>query len=281
MQTAQKFSILSIARKGGQNTAKYIEHLTVKELEDVLEHETRTAILPVGIVEQHGYHLPLGTDMYNTSEFLRLSQDRYNAVILPALNYCFSGGDLTGTMNIDPQLFGAFVADICAECVRNGFKNIVAILGHGGTDNQIALKNSLQMFLRRNPQYNDITLSLVPIWHLSKTWLDNFNRKPEADFHAGLVETSLMMFWKPELVKDEIVEDDPEVCKMLRSDQDWFEKREKLVDHEFVVEKVSQKEEVRIGVMGFPHEATAEIGKKIFEEAADEFAKFIELFNNR
>jgi len=261
--------------------AYYIEHLTVKELEHVLANETKTAILPIGIVEQHGYHLPLGTDMYNTSEFLRLSRDRYEAVILPALNYCFSGGELTGTINTNPQLFGAFVADICAECVRIGFKNIAVILGHGGTDNHIALKNSLEMFVRRNPQYEDITLSLVPMWHLSDTWMAAFNRKPEADFHAGLIETSLMKFWKPELVKDEIVEDAPEVCKMLRSDQDWFEKRERVVDHPFVLEKVSQKEEVRVGVMGFPHEATAEVGKQVFEEVAEGFAAFIKLLNDR
>ncbi|HOJ11060.1 MAG TPA: creatininase family protein [Clostridiales bacterium] len=55
--------------------------------------------------------------------------------------------------------------------------------------------------------------------------------EPEHDFHAGAIETSLMMYWKPELVKNTIVMDEPEIARMMRTDQDWFEKVERKMEH--------------------------------------------------
>ena len=55
-----------------------------------------TVILPVGLIEQHGHHLPLGTDVFNSTEPLRIGFDRINAFIAPGLHYCFSGGGIQG-----------------------------------------------------------------------------------------------------------------------------------------------------------------------------------------
>ena len=91
-----------------------------------------------------------------------------------------------------------------------GFKNIVILLGHAGTDNINALKNTLQMILRRDPEMaKKVSLSLVEAWNLSPTWLSGFTMEPEHDFHAGMVETSLVKYWKPEVVREEIVMDEP------------------------------------------------------------------------
>ena len=49
----------------------------------------------------------------------------------------------------------------------------------------------------------------------------------------------------------------------------WFEKREKRIDSPFIVEKVGQREEIKVGVMGLPHEASREIGEKICNEIID------------
>lgn len=162
-----------------------------------------------------------------------------------------------------------------------GFKNIVVFLGHGGTDNRIALKNSLQMLLKRNPQLTDITLSLVECWALSPTWSVYFKMEPEHDFHAGQVETSLMMYWKPELVKNTVAMDDPEISKMMRTDQDWFEKVEKNIEHNFVIPKASQRPEIKVGVMGFPERASRELGEKICNEIVDGLVEFVDLLNRK
>lgn len=259
--------------------AYFMENMTVKDMEDALK-KTKTVIIPVGVVEQHGYHLPLSTDMYNATEVPKRAGDRLNAVVAPLVPYCYSGGELLGTVNISPQVFALLIMDICSEFARMGFRNVVVFLGHAGTDNRIALKSSLQMILKRNPHLSGITFSMVECWNLSPTWLDYFRMEPEHDFHAGQVETSLMMYWKPELVRDTVEMDEPEISRLMRTDQDWFEKVEKNLDHEFIIPKCTQREEIKVGVMGFPERADRELGEKICKEMVDGLVKYINLLND-
>lgn len=256
--------------------AYFMEEMTVKDMEEAMKN-TGTVIIPVGVVEQHGYHLPFSTDIYNATMPCRMAADRLNAVVAPSVNYCFSGGTLPGTVNVSPNTFGLLISEICAEFARMGFVNIVVLLGHAGTDNKNALNSTLQMLLRRDEALADkITLSLVEAWNLSPTWLSGFSMEPEHDFHAGLMETSMMMYWKPELVRDEIVMDDDYIARMMRTDQDWFEKREKKLDHPFIVEKVGQRDEIRVGVMGMPEKASKELGEKICNEMVDNLCEYID-----
>lgn len=261
--------------------AFFMEEMTVRDLKHAME-KTKTVIIPVGVVEQHGYHLPLSTDIHNSVELTKKAGDRLNAVVAPAVNYCFSGGTLLGTVNISPNTFGLLISEICSEFVRMGFKNIVVLLGHAGTDNKTALKNTLQMLLRRDEELaKKITLSLVEVWNLSQTWLDGFKMEPEHDFHAGMIETSLMMYWKPELVQEEIVMDDEYTSKMMRTDQDWFEKREKAIDHPFIVETVGQRDEIEVGVMGFPERASKELGEKVCSEMVEGLVNYVDLLESK
>lgn len=249
--------------------------MTVQDMKQAME-QTKTVIIPVGVVEQHGYHLPLSTDILNAVKPLEIAGDRLNAVIAPSVNYCFSGGELLGTVNVSPNTFGLYISEICSEFIRMGFENVVLLLGHAGTDNRIALKNSLQMLLRRNQQLSEkVTLSMVEVWHLSPTWLSGFTLEPEHDFHAGMMETSLAMYWAPELVRDEIVMDEEYIARMMRTDQDWFEKRTKPFDSPFVVETIGQRDKIEVGVMGFPERATKELGETICNEIIDNLAQFI------
>lgn len=257
--------------------AYYMEKMTVRDMELALE-KTKTVIIPVGVVEQHGYHLPLSTDIHNAVKPTLLAGDRLNAVVAPSVNYCFSGGELLGTVNVSPNTFGLYISEIVAEFVRMGFVNIVCLLGHAGTDNRIALENSLQMLLRRNKDMAEkITLSLVEAWNLSPTWLSGFALEPEHDFHAGMMETAMMMYWAPDDVRDEIVMDDEYMSRMMRTDQDWFEKRTKPIDSPFIVETVGQRDEIKIGVMGLPERATVELGEKICTEIVDNLVKYVDM----
>lgn len=243
---------------------------------------TPTVILPVGIIEQHGHHLPLGVDVFNCTEPLRIGFDRINAFIAPGFHYCFSGGTLPGTMNVNPQLFGLMISDICSEFVRIGFKNVVMLLGHGGSENMAAMKESIRMLQRRDAKMKDISFVILTAGMLSETAGKYFNMEPEHDFHAGLTETSRMLYWKPELVQlDRLVEDDPEICRMMRTDQDWYETKEKNFDHPGTVEKITQREEIKIGVMGFPGKADAKIGEQICNELIDSLSKLCDDLNER
>ena len=255
--------------------AYFIQEMTVQDMEAALK-KTKTVIIPIGIVEQHGFHLPLSTDYHNATELPLRAGDRLNAVVAPTIPYCYSGGELPGTVNVSPQAFSLYLTDICAEFVRMGFMNIAVLLGHGGTDNNNAVELSLKMLQKRYPQMRDRVFAMISIGRLSPTWTAIFDQGPEHDFHAGQVETSLMMYWKPELVKDKIVMDEPEIARMMRTDQDWFDKSEKIVDSEFVVPCTSQRAEIKVGVMGFPETASKELGEKICNEAVDGLIAFID-----
>jgi creatinine amidohydrolase len=258
------------------------EYMTVKDIEEALK-KTKTVIIPFGCVEQHGYHLPLSTDMHFASEIPRRAADRLNAVIAPTIPYTFSGGELPGTVNVSPQVFSLYMTDICSEFARMGFRNIVIYIGHGGTDNLDVLKSTLVMLLRRNKYLSErIIISLLSCTQFSKTLCEAFKSledSDEKDFHAGWFETSLMMYWKPELVRDDMVVDEPEVVKMLRTDCDWYAISEGDKDDKFIIPKVRQREEVKIGVMGFPEKATRELGEKISKEMEEGLINYINKLN--
>ncbi len=241
---------------------------------------TPTVILPVGLIEQHGYHLPLGTDIFNVSEPLRIGFDRINAFIAPGLYYCFSGGGFQGTMNTNPQLFGLMVTNICGEFVAMGFKNIIIFLGHGGSENIDSLKLSLQVFLR-DEKYKDIAVCIAS--GLSKLSSRIFRGDENgSDFHAGDGETSRMLYWKPELVHMENLRmDKPEMAHMLRTDQDWYALRTRAFDDPSCVERVVQRPDMEVGVMGFPERATAEKGEIICRETIDGLADLADRLNAR
>ena len=84
--------------------AFYMEEMSVLDMRNAMK-KTHTVIIPVGVVEQHGYHLPLSTDIHNSVQLTRMAGEKLNAVVAPSVNYCFSGGTLAGTINVSPNTF--------------------------------------------------------------------------------------------------------------------------------------------------------------------------------
>ena len=261
--------------------AYYLTDYPLDQFKEMVK-ETPTVILPVGIIEQHGHHLPLGVDVFNCTEPLKKGEKRINAFIAPGFHYCFSGGTLPGTMNVNPQLVGLMISDICSEFVRNGFKNIILYLGHGGTENMQSIAMSCQMLLRRNENMKDISILLLSTGNLSPSCKKCIGDGPEHDFHAGMSETSRMMYWRPDLVRmDRLKMDEEYVSRMMRTDQDWYEHKEKSFDHPAVIERVTQREEIKVGVMGFPEKASKELGEKICNEIVENLSKLVDDLNAR
>lgn len=252
-----------------------MEDMTVNELDEALK-STKTVVLPVGIVEQHGFHLPLKTDIITADELSKRAAAKMNAVVAPTIPYCYSGGELTGTINVSPQVFSLLITDICSELARMGFKNVIIFLGHGGYENTQAIRSSLQLILKRNPHMKNMCFSIVGAWEVSKTWTDMFKLEPEHDAHAGWAETALMMYLKPELVRKQIVMDEPEVCKWARiGDSSKMVEEVRVVDHPFVIPEVVTKVKWEVGVVGFPERATREEGEKICNEVVEGLAEFV------
>ena len=138
--------------------------------------------------------------------------------------------------------------------------------GTVGTDNTYAIDSAADLFLRLNPQWADRNVAVYKFWEFSPEWMSTAVAGA-GDYHAGNVETSLMLHWVPDEVrKDRIVLDEPEFANLMRQDQDAYEAREKRIDHPSIVARRYQSPRMKVGVMGWPDRATAETGERISEE---------------
>jgi len=236
--------------------------MTVEEVQAYLKMN-RTIILPYALCEQHGYHLPLDTDIRNAEYSSAVLAEKLDCIVAPVLNYTFSGGMLPGTINIKPNTFSNLVGEIIESLTLQGFRNFIIIPGHGGSESMLHLKESLRIQKWLNPALADDLIMLCPIWDFSPTWTKLFQTR---DYHASEAETSLMLHWCPEVVRKKIVMDKPAVAERLRNDPDSYQKRVSFTTLKQEVVQTSQREDVKIGVMGYPERANAALGAKIEAE---------------
>lgn len=243
--------------------ARIMYDMTVKEVRAGLE-QVRTVILPVGIVEQHGYHLPLSTDIHNAQQIAIRTSQATGCFVAPTVHYNFSGGMLPGTINISPPVFSLLLTEIMQSLQMQGFRNIIILLGHGGTESVAAARDAADYFQRLRPEAEELSVHLVPFWELSESYMKSFD---EHDYHAGKYETSMMLYWKPELVKmDQAELDKPVELEKAREDQDAYAEKTSRTASRYEVARVGQDPAIRVGVFGDYHGSSAEFGRQICDE---------------
>ncbi len=95
-----------------------------------------TAVIPVGCVEMHGPHDPTGTDSINVEKICRLAALQEPFIILPTIYYNINDQmmEYPGTIAIPHRVLIDMWRAIFKECARNGFKRIVPVCGHGGSE---------------------------------------------------------------------------------------------------------------------------------------------------
>ncbi len=246
-----------------------MEHMTVKMVREYLARK-KSIIIPVGGIEQHGYHLPLRTDAIIAERIAWQIGTRAGMLVAPAVLTTFSGGGLPGTINISPAVMSLVISDTLLALATQGFRNLYLFLGHGGSENLRALQDALKVLLRNNPAFERTMIALLPIWRFGRKesgWKRAFQEK---DWHAGWLETSLMLALAPELVRlDELELDTPELLQLQREHPDNYQRAEKIVDDEFVVPRISQRPDIRVGVMGEPAKASREQGLEVVTDIVE------------
>lgn len=109
------------------------ENLTAKEFKDAVR-ETGVCILPMGVLEKHGDHLPLGTDYLNAHRLATLASEHESAVVFPPFYFgqIFEAKCFPGTVTLKSKLLLELVQNVLDEIGRNGFKKIILFNTHGG-----------------------------------------------------------------------------------------------------------------------------------------------------
>lgn len=161
---------------------------------EVLRSDPPVAILPIGTMEAHGYHCPLGTDTL-IPEHLAAQAEALNPeliLVAPAVPYGHSWdlGPYPGTLDVAPETLAAYVADIGRSLARWGITNQILLNGHGGN------VSSLSIAAERIAEAGG-RIALVSWWlDYSKQILTVC----EGQGHAGEDETSVMLAVNEELV---------------------------------------------------------------------------------
>jgi creatinine amidohydrolase len=177
------------------------DEITASEWTKALEMSDQTCILPIGILEKHGPHVPIGSDLIQVREWAARATKKEYAVVFPDYFY--------GQINEARHQYGSFalpervVWDLleatCDEIGRNGFKKIVIINGHGGNPELIRYFIQTRLEKQRNyavyffePPADSAYRKQIAALHKSD---------PAGDQHAGERETSSLLYLRPDLVK--------------------------------------------------------------------------------
>ena len=113
------------------------EDLTVLEFKESLKETKGVAIIPIGCLEKHGYHMPLGTDMFIAKTIAEKAAEKEEALVVPIAPYGIisEAQHRYGCLSITSKLQYELLEEICDELARNGYNKIIILNGHGGANN--------------------------------------------------------------------------------------------------------------------------------------------------
>jgi len=262
----------------------YIPHMTWQEVEEALKR-TDMVVIPVGSIEQHGKHLPLGTDILATMEGCKLLAQKTDVLIAPVVLAGLSEHHMgfPGTITLAPETFEAVIYDTARSLIRHGFRKVMVYNGHGG--NTVSVKNAVQ-------KINQTTSATAVLLNdLNAPAPDAGQDSPAIDWHAGVGETSLMLYLTPSLVDMARAEKPvltlPEAARKAEAGIKSEPNLQLVVSANLfrpidTAKKASSREMSATGVFtsGDPRAATARQGKTEVDQFLQMAVKFIEAWKS-
>lgn len=173
-----------------QHDRFHLANLTKDEFAAAMQ-AGRWILLPFGTVEQHGPHLPVGTDLFYAEHICSAVAERINGLVAPALPYgvCRSMRNFPGTISLTPATLTAVVREVMEEYVRHGGRKFALITGHAEPAHMEAMRDAVLPLVNADP--GRVVLAIGPY-----DFLDPIRRDADlvgTDGHAGSIETSEML----------------------------------------------------------------------------------------
>jgi len=226
--------------------------MTWNEVEKYILKVNDNLIIPVGTCEQHGYHLPLGNDIFIAEYMASVLSEKSNAMIAPTLNYGVNlpcDVHLAGTTSIKAETLKEIILSITDWWRQQGIKHFLLLTYHGDPFHIQAMKNIS----------DDIIL-----YDVSEIEYSDILEKQSSIRHACEAETSVALFLYPEKVKMELI----------REHDIKFDDFKKYLFHE-----ERNLPQGYVGNLGYPSVATEEKGgnilNRMINKAVNECLDFI------
>ena len=171
------------------------EELTAADFREAIHQSGGTCLLPFGILEKHGPHLPLGTDLLDVRYAALQAAGQEYAVVFPEYYFgqIFEAQHEPGTVSYSSHLQLELLQETTDEMARNGCKKVIIVNGHGGNEN--LLPYFAQTQLERPHDYVVYVMRIpeAPAGGPAK-------RSNVVNWHAGEDETAKMLVARPDLV---------------------------------------------------------------------------------
>ena len=231
-------------------------------------------ILPVGVVEEHGAHLPLGVDsfaaeVYSAATAPYLEEAGYEVVVAPTINYGVARAaiDFPGTLSLEPETLRSMVVESGRSLSRHGLSRLVILNGHRDKHHMKALDDAKKILVEEKAAQvlcagfahdDEITAACY------REGVKQFYKSPRPDRegHGGESETSLALYAFPETVRQEII---PQLEPNFDYDVEAF--RNETKDYWSI--------SGGRGYFGWPQAATAETGKHLVTVRGQNIANVI------
>ena len=171
------------------------EELTAPDFRTAIQRSGGTCLLPFGILEKHGPHLPIGTDLLNVRKASLDAAEREYAIVFPDYYFgqIFEAKQQPGTIAYSPQLQMELLQETTDEMARNGCKKIIIVNGHGGNNSFLPYFAQTQM--EKPHDY------VVYLFGLYSPQGGPARKTTGPDMHAGEVESSVTEYNFPDLAK--------------------------------------------------------------------------------
>jgi len=245
-----------------------------QEVQQYRDSGAGLAIIPVGSVEQHGFHLPLGTDSMVAIRVAEDAAQRTNSIVTPPLWFGWSPHHLAlpGSISIRPQILTELLFDVLSSLANHGFDRFVIVNGH-----RIVNIPWIQISAEKAQRELDVTVAIFDPAYMSKEIVDQIGFGQVG--HAEEIETSHMLHIMPHLVQMDKVKDSPPPERKLYHVDPRIPK-DTLCYVPGTARDLRQIAKKSGGVSGRPSLANAEKGTRLHEHLVTRLVEVITDLNN-
>lgn len=202
---------------GSEVIVLHLAQIPFPEVERVARSGRSLVILPVGVVEEHGAHLPLGSDSFAAEAYAaatapHLEQSGYEVIIAPTVPYGVARAaiDFPGTLSLEPETLKSLIVEIGCSLAKHGLKRLVILNGHRDKHHMQALGEARDTLARDDlAQVLCVGFvsdpALTAACHREGVHELSRSARPDREGHGGEWETSLGLYCFPEYVRRDII----------------------------------------------------------------------------